>query len=303
VAIELRDPESGLSYPETLVTAAEPFAQRSVAGVLGTFLAVVTYLVVVPIVALAGNMAAWALAGSPGEFKDYAARAQAMEIPAGMFTRHLAVACLILIALAAVGWFHRVRVRWLFSVQPGFRWRFGFLCFAASLVILSLAGWAETGFATLAVTPQADFGWFLAMIILTTPLQAAAEEIFFRGYLLQSLTLVARNKWVGVALSAALFAFFHAGTDPLLFSYRFGFGLIAGAIVVLTGGLEAGIAAHVVNNLLSFTTAALTTSVATALVVTTITWNQLVFPLLGFAACGAVAVALGRKLRVATQTP
>jgi hypothetical protein len=38
---------------------------------------------------------------------------------------------------------------------------------------------------------------------------------------------------------------------PIFFD-RFAFGLVAGALVVLTGGLEAGIAMHVLNNWLAF---------------------------------------------------
>ena len=42
------------------------------------------------------------------------------------------------------------------------------------------------------------------------------------------------------------------GQNPPLFFDRFAFGLVAGVLVVLTGGLEAGIAMHVLNNWLAF---------------------------------------------------
>jgi membrane protease YdiL (CAAX protease family) len=220
-----------------------------------------------------------------------------------MFVRHLALSSLILIAVALVLVFHKVRPRWLNSVQPGFRWRYAIICFAASLAVMNLVLWAENGFQLGAVNPQPDYGWFLLVIFVTTPFQSAAEEYLFRGYLLQSLTMVVRNKWAGVVTSAAVFAFFHASSDLLVFGYRFGFGLLAGALVVLTGGLEAGIAAHVVNNLCSFGYAALGSSVAAAIAVTQITWLELVLPLAGFAACGALAVLIGRKLQIAVVTP
>ena len=37
-----------------------------------------------------------------------------------------------------------------------------------------------------------------------------------------------------------------------MFFDRFAFGLVAGILVILTGGLEAGIAMHVLNNWLAF---------------------------------------------------
>jgi membrane protease YdiL (CAAX protease family) len=298
----LRDPESGLSYPEALQDGSQTVPQQSMSGVVGTLLAMLTYLVSVPVAAFLFNQIAWRIAGSPGDFASYSSAAQAMETPVGMFTRHLATSLLIGIAILAVMAYHRVRVRWLFSVQPGFRWRFALLVFAVSLVVMNLVALADMGF-QVTVDPQPDFGWFLLVILITTPFQAAAEEIFFRGYLVQALTLITRNKWVGVVLCAAIFAFFHAGADPLMFGYRFGFGVLAGALVIYTGGLEAAIAAHLVNNLCSFVYAALGSSVAAAMAVESITLPQLVLPLAGFAVCGLAAVFIGRKLQVATVTP
>ena len=37
------------------------------------------------------------------------------------------------------------------------------------------------------VRPRAAGGWYLLIVLLTSPLQAAAEEYFFRGYLMQAL--------------------------------------------------------------------------------------------------------------------
>ncbi|MDR1236780.1 MAG: CPBP family intramembrane metalloprotease [Propionibacteriaceae bacterium] len=299
----LRDPEAGLSYPDMLRMPGEPVGRQAMAGLIGTMLAIVSYFVVVPLVTDAGNWLVWLVTDRVSDFTAFDLAAKSMQTPAGMFVRHLALACVILIAALVVAVFHRVRPRWLNSVQPGFRWRYAFICFAVSLVVMNLVLWAENGFQIGTINPQPDFGWFLLVIFVTTPFQAAAEEYLFRGYLLQSLTMIARNKWAGVVVSAAIFAFFHANGDLLIFGYRFGFGLLAGSLVVLTGGLEAAIAAHVVNNLCSFTYAALSTSVASAIAVIQITWVELVLPLAGFAICGALAVLIGRKLQVAVVTP
>ena len=52
---------------------------------------------------------------------------------------------------------------------------------------------------------------------------------------------------------AFLFGLAHGlGQSIPVFFDRFAFGLVAGALVVLTGGLEAGIAMHVLNNWLAF---------------------------------------------------
>jgi uncharacterized protein len=98
--------------------------------------------------------------------------------------------------------------------------------------------------------PVPALGWVLVAGLLTAPLRAVAEEVFFRGYLSQAVA-----GWIGLpragAVAAAvvtslLFAALH-GTDDLTgFLGRVAFGLAASAAVALTGGLEAAIALHVV---------------------------------------------------------
>ena len=100
------------------------------------------------------------------------------------------------------------------------------------------------------------------MIILTSPIQAAAEEIFFRGYLMQALGSLVARPWFGVVVSSVVFALLHGTQNLPLFVDRLAFGLLAALLVWRTGGLEAGIAAHVINNVFAFLIAGLTTSIA-----------------------------------------
>ena len=57
---------------------------------------------------------------------------------------------------------------------------------------------------------------------------------------------------MALLLTAVLFALAHGTQNFPLFFDRFAFGLIAGWLVILVGGLEAGIALHILNNLLAF---------------------------------------------------
>ena len=92
--------------------------------------------------------------------------------------------------------------------------------------------------------------------LLTTPLQSAAEEYLFRGYLSQAIAGWIRRPAVGAVVAAvvtaALFSLAHAPGDLPTFLDRFAFGLAASAVVWLTGGLEAAIVLHAVNNVLVF---------------------------------------------------
>ncbi|GAA4302132.1 CPBP family intramembrane metalloprotease [Streptomyces venetus] len=92
----------------------------------------------------------------------------------------------------------------------------------------------------------------LAVLALLVPLQAAAEEYVFRGWLTQAVGAFVRSAWFAVLPQAVLFAAAHGwGT-------RWGFigltvsGIVSGLLTIRTGGLEAAIALHVMNNLLAF---------------------------------------------------
>ena len=89
-------------------------------------------------------------------------------------------------------------------------------------------------------------------MLLLTPLQAAGEEYAFRGYLTQAFGGLFRNRWVAVVGPAVLFALAHGAQSAPVFFDRFAFGVVAGVLVIGTGGLVAGIAMHVLNNWLAF---------------------------------------------------
>ena len=104
--------------------------------------------------------------------------------------------------------------------------------------------------------PVRPFGWLLLVVVLTTPLQSAAEEYVFRGYLSQAIAGWVRRPVVGAVvaalLTAALFSAAHGPPELETFLDRFAVGLAASAVVWLTGGLEAAIVLHAVNNVLVF---------------------------------------------------
>jgi len=73
------------------------------------------------------------------------------------------------------------------------------------------------------------------------------EELFYRGLLLRSAEKRGASPWAAVVISALIFAAMHL--QPLQFPGLAAFGLIAGALVVLTGRLGPAIMAHIGFNL------------------------------------------------------
>ena len=175
---------------------------------------------------------------------------------------------------------HSIPTKWLWSVVGRIRWKFLLACLGASVVTLVAAVvvqnlvHADTGDPSSPVIPwSSTLAGFFLVIAFLTPLQATGEEFMFRGYLLQALGSLSRRVWVPVVLSGLVFGIFHGlGQSPPVFLDRFAFGLIAGYLAVRTGGLEAGIAMHLLNNWLSLSVAAATGQLDDALHPTAGSW-------------------------------
>jgi len=97
--------------------------------------------------------------------------------------------------------------------------------------------------------------FFLALIFI--PIQTSAEELFFRGYLLQQIGPHWKNVWVLSIVSGLLFGLPHLLNPeatvnyPLLGFYYFAFGFCLAFITLREGKLELALGAHAANNLFS----------------------------------------------------
>ncbi|GAP80051.1 MULTISPECIES: CPBP family intramembrane glutamic endopeptidase [Brachybacterium] len=116
--------------------------------------------------------------------------------------------------------------------------------------MLALLAPERTGWTDFAVTGT-TIG-LLAVIVLTTPLAALAEELMFRGAAMPAVASWVRPERIALALgavvSAVAFALTHMSTDPWLFGYHLFLGLATAAMAIGSRGLEAPIAFHLANN-------------------------------------------------------
>ena len=159
---------------------------------------------------------------------------------------------------------HRLKPRWIASVAPRLRWRYLLVCVGLAIIALlsSLTvalflpqPGGEEQFATVNEFTERTVA-FLLIILLLTPLQAAGEEYVFRGYFTQAFGSLVVGVWlsrvIAVTVPALLFALAHGVQEAPVFFDRFAFGVVSGVLVLVTGGLEAGIAMHVLNNFFAF---------------------------------------------------
>ncbi len=182
--------------------------------------------------------------------------------PLTLLATNLSLAILIPVSMGLQRWFFGVRGRHLLSVEGRFRWRwFGRL----ALVIVPV--WALYVLGALLLAPgtirlDGTAIALLAIVLLTTPLQAAGEEFGFRGIAQRSAGSWLRSPGaafaVSTVVSAAVFGAFHFATDPWLIAYYFLFGVAMSIAARGSGGLEAAVLVHTTNNVLLLIPAALT---------------------------------------------
>lgn len=182
--------------------------------------------------------------------------------PLVLLATNLGLAALIPISMLLQWGFYGQPVRWLHSVRGYLRWD---LLKRMALIIVPIFALYVLATAFLDSAPSrpltAESFGLLAVVLLTTPLQAAGEEYATRG-----LVARAAGSWVASPLvslvvstvaSATLFTLAHGAADPWLIFYYFLFGVAMSIVVWRTGGLEVAVLIHTANNLLLFIVAIL----------------------------------------------
>ncbi len=278
--------------------------------VVGLVVVVVSMIIVAPLVLLPVlALGVWVEGGPFWESFQKAATLQTVD-PAALLYLNLVLGSMVLVTWFVVRVFHRMRPRWLMSVRPGIRWKFFFACLGIAVVALVaqvlvgqlLPGNADTGVGGKVNDFTASSAAIALIVVFTTPLQAAGEEYVFRGYLMQAFGALFRFKWVAILLTATLFALAHGAQNFPLFFDRFMFGVIAGWAVTLTGGIEAGIALHILNNFLAFGFALAFGDLTQTLNVSEVSWWNIVLTVTQSGVYLGLVLLVARRMGVETRS-
>jgi membrane protease YdiL (CAAX protease family) len=298
-------PLPGTRYHRLARTAAHRWWRH-----LLTVLAVLVTWLVVAALLYGGVAVLAALAGRPGGPDDLPGFGPRVSLAVDF----LAVATLLPIVLSAA-WIQGRRPGTLTAVTGRLRWGWLLRCLpvAGAALLLMFGGSA----ALLAVTDRGgdelglDGGWTgltsfaasMAVLLAVVPVQAAAEEYGFRGLLLQTFGAFARRPWVPILLQAVLFAAVHGWGTPWGFADLVVFGTLAGYLTVRTGGLEAAIALHVVNNLVATALAAATGQLTVTETAADAPWQLVVVNLPVLVGYTVVVLWLARRRGLAVVAP
>lgn len=214
------------------------------------------------------------IAVSGGDFARFEEMVDDFNNPVTFGVQNLWLAALIPIAGLATWIAHGVRPGFVSSVVGRFRWGWFGWCLVVTVPLwLAYIGIAVAvdggGFGDTAGRPSTWVA-LLVLTLLTTPLQSAGEEYLFRGWLMQQIGAYVKNTYaalaIAVVLSSVVFALAHTSLDPWVLIDLGSFATAAVLLTWRTGGLEAAVALHIVNNVIVLVLSILTTGLQDAFV-------------------------------------
>jgi uncharacterized protein len=157
----------------------------------------------------------------------------------------------------AIKWLHQRKFRSLVSADATINFQrivagFG-VWFLMQMVLVAVSLIFDPKNYEFTFNPSLWFPLLISALILT-PIQTSSEELFFRGYLLQGLSCITRQRLALIFVSSILFMLPHLFNPEMqrgawMALFYFGFGALAALITLKDNRLELALGVHAANNL------------------------------------------------------
>ena len=162
--------------------------------------------------------------------------------------------------LIGIKYIHKRTVTSLVTSRKKIDWKrflFGFLSWGILVLVLSVIG--------IYLAPEnytfnfnaKPFFILVGISIVFIPLQTSLEELLFRGYFMQGLGVLAKNKWVPLVITSVCFGLLH-GANPevqklgsILMVFYIGTGFFYGITTLMDEGTELALGLHAANNMIA----------------------------------------------------
>ncbi|MDD7887652.1 CPBP family intramembrane glutamic endopeptidase [Flavivirga sp. 57AJ16] len=164
----------------------------------------------------------------------------------------------LLFLLLAVKYLHKQSFKHLTTTRKKIDWRrFWFIFFlwgivSSSFVLVDYYFAPEDYVFNFKLVP---FLILCVIAIILVPLQTSFEEYLFRGYLMQGIGIIVKNKWAPLIITSLVFGLLHIANPEveklgyIIMIYYIGTGLLLGIITLMDEGLELALGFHAANNL------------------------------------------------------
>lgn len=101
------------------------------------------------------------------------------------------------------------------------------------------------------------FAILFIISILLFPFQIGFEEYLFRGYLMQQIGIIAKNRWFPLLITSVFFGLFHSANPEVaqmgfgVMAFYIGTGFLLGIMTLMDESLELALGFHLGNNLMA----------------------------------------------------
>lgn len=160
--------------------------------------------------------------------------------------------------IITVKFIHQQSLRQLTTSRKKIDWGrifFGFIIIAVITIVFTLLDFKSN---PESYELQFEAIPFLIMALISVvfiPLQTSFEEYFFRGYLMQGIGILVRNKWTPLIITSVIFGGLHIFNPEvdkmgnIIMIYYIGTGFFLGIITLMDDGLELALGFHAATNL------------------------------------------------------
>ena len=162
--------------------------------------------------------------------------------------------------IIGVKYIHKRTLKSIITSRKSIDWKrfwFGFISWGIVAVVSIIIG--------VYLTPE-NYVWnfrlipfltLLAVSFLFLPFQTSFEELLFRGYFMQGLGILAKNRWLPLILTSVIFGLMH-GANPeveklgyISMVFYIGTGLFYGIVTLMDEGTELALGLHAINNIVA----------------------------------------------------
>lgn len=165
----------------------------------------------------------------------------------------------ILLLFIGVKYIHKRKILTLFNSSDHLDWGrviWGTVFWFVLLAIVELFFYIQNPEFYSFRKPDSSFVFLIIISLLILPIQTTFEEVFTRGYILQSIAFNSKNIFLGFIVSVFIFALLH-GLNPETLKYGFWpmmsyyiiAGILLGLVVVFDKRLELAIGIHTATNI------------------------------------------------------
>ena len=191
---------------------------------------------------------------------DYDAMMSILDLNLSLFLLLFSFAIGLVVVFLVVKYIHKQTLRSLTTSRVKIDWNrfwFAFLVWGVTTCVFILLEYYSSPENYTFNFKPIPFLILVLISIVFIPLQTSFEEYLFRGYLMQGLGVLAKNRWVPLIFTSTIFGLLHIANPEIdklgyvLLVHYIGTGFLLGIMTLMDEGLELALGFHAANNLIA----------------------------------------------------